>query len=97
MCVCVVRFVKCRGIQFAAPVVREKPQQFGHAVLWGSKQLSLAYSAQYAQYNGQNRAILSTTYRLRFKLNWLLDRPPARCQAIRKIWWNTVDIMLNGF
>ncbi|XP_063899384.1 cytoplasmic FMR1-interacting protein-like isoform X1 [Helicoverpa armigera] len=46
------RFVKCRGIQFAAGVSREKPQQYGHALLWGSKQLSLAYSAQYAQYVG---------------------------------------------
>ncbi|KAJ0184305.1 hypothetical protein K1T71_000728 [Dendrolimus kikuchii] len=46
------RFVKCRGIQFAAGVQRERPQQYGHALLWGSKQLSLAYSAQYAQYNG---------------------------------------------
>ncbi|XP_038220393.1 cytoplasmic FMR1-interacting protein isoform X1 [Zerene cesonia] len=46
------RFVKCRGIQFAPGVQREKPQQYGHAMLWGSKQLSLAYSAQYAQYNG---------------------------------------------
>ncbi|XP_045489000.1 cytoplasmic FMR1-interacting protein [Pieris rapae] len=46
------RFVKCRGIQFAPAAQREKPQQFGHAMLWGSKQLSLAYSAQYAQYNG---------------------------------------------
>ncbi|KAJ2941818.1 hypothetical protein O0L34_g10626 [Tuta absoluta] len=46
------RFVKCRGIQFAAGVQREKGPQCGHALLWGSKQLSLAYSAQYAQYNG---------------------------------------------
>ncbi|KAL0858499.1 hypothetical protein ABMA27_012364 [Loxostege sticticalis] len=46
------RFVKCRGIQFAAGVQRERPQQAGHALLWGSKQLTLAYSAQYAQYNG---------------------------------------------
>ncbi|KAJ0169329.1 hypothetical protein K1T71_015213 [Dendrolimus kikuchii] len=47
-----LRFVKCRGIQFAAGVQRERPQQYGHSLLWGSKQLSLAYSAQYAQYNG---------------------------------------------
>lgn len=46
------RFVKCRGLQFAAPVQRERPPQCGHALLWGSKQLSLAYSAQYAQYAG---------------------------------------------
>ncbi|KAG6463828.1 hypothetical protein O3G_MSEX014088, partial [Manduca sexta] len=48
----VAKFVKCKGIQFGANVQRERPQQYGHALLWGSKQLSLAYSAQYAQYNG---------------------------------------------
>ncbi|CAG9120097.1 unnamed protein product [Plutella xylostella] len=46
------RFVKCRGLQFSGPVQREKPQQHGHALTWGSKQLSLAYGAQYAQFNG---------------------------------------------
>lgn len=46
--------MKCRGIQFAAGVQRERPQQYGHALTWGSKQLSLAYSAQYAQYNGEH-------------------------------------------
>ncbi|KPJ05339.1 Cytoplasmic FMR1-interacting protein [Papilio xuthus] len=46
------RFVKCRGIQFAAGVQRERPQQYGHALLWGSKQLGFPYAAQYAQYAG---------------------------------------------
>lgn len=46
------RFVKSRGIQFAAPVQRDKPPQVAHAHLWGSKQLSLAYTTQYAQYSG---------------------------------------------
>ncbi|KAM3956068.1 cytoplasmic FMR1-interacting protein Sra-1 [Aphomia sociella] len=46
------RFVRCRGIQFAAGVSRERAQQAGHALLWGSKQLALAYSTQYAQYAG---------------------------------------------
>lgn len=46
------RFVKSRGLQFGQPPQRERPAQYGHALLWGSKQLTLAYSAQYAQYAG---------------------------------------------
>lgn len=46
------RFVKCRGLQFVQPVHRDKPPQMSHAYLWGSKQLNLAYSTQYAQYTG---------------------------------------------
>ncbi|KAK7874487.1 hypothetical protein R5R35_001571 [Gryllus longicercus] len=46
------RFVRCRGIQFAQPVHRDKPPQMGHHYLWGSKQLNLAYSTIYGQYSG---------------------------------------------
>lgn len=52
MTILVDRFVRGRGIQFVAPVQRERPPQAAHAHLWGSKQLSLAYTTQYAQYSG---------------------------------------------
>lgn len=50
------RFVRGRGIHFVAPVQRERPAQAAHAHLWGSKQLSLAYTTQYAQYSGKLNA-----------------------------------------
>ncbi|CAH0392641.1 unnamed protein product [Bemisia tabaci] len=37
-------FVKCHE--------RDKPPQMGHAYLWGSKQLNLAYTTIYSQYTG---------------------------------------------
>lgn len=46
------RFVKFRGISFTQPVHRDKPPQMGHQYLWGSKQLNLAYSTIFGQYNG---------------------------------------------
>ncbi|CAH0763037.1 unnamed protein product, partial [Bemisia tabaci] len=46
------RFVKCCGITFTNPVHRDKPPQMGHAYLWGSNQLNLAYTTIYSQYTG---------------------------------------------
>ncbi|XP_059481300.1 cytoplasmic FMR1-interacting protein isoform X1 [Neocloeon triangulifer] len=46
------RFVKARGLSFAQPVHRDKPPQMGHNYLWGSKQLSLAYSTIYSRSGG---------------------------------------------
>ena len=46
------RFVRCQGIQFAQPVVREKPQVPGHVYLWGNKGLHAAANAIFGQYNG---------------------------------------------
>ncbi|XP_026473678.1 cytoplasmic FMR1-interacting protein-like [Ctenocephalides felis] len=46
------RFVRCRGIQFAQPIHRDKPPQMSYAYHWGSKHLSTAYNTQYGQYAG---------------------------------------------
>ncbi|XP_044741705.1 cytoplasmic FMR1-interacting protein [Chrysoperla carnea] len=46
------RFIKCRGIQFAPQVHRDKPPQMSHHYLWGTKPLNLAYTTQYNQYTG---------------------------------------------
>ncbi|KAI5635911.1 cytoplasmic fragile-X interacting family domain-containing protein [Phthorimaea operculella] len=43
---------RCCGAPSNSVWPTPRSPQCGHALLWGSKQLSLAYSAQYAQYNG---------------------------------------------
>lgn len=56
------RFTKYKGhIAFAAPIHRDRPPQMSHHYLWGTKQLNLAYTTQYAQYSGKyNTAFIYT-------------------------------------
>lgn len=50
----IYRFTKYKGqIAFAPPVHRDKPPQMSHHYLWGTKQLNIAYTTQYAQYSGE--------------------------------------------
>lgn len=47
-----IRFVKCRELQFIQPVHRHKPPQMSHLYLWDTEQLNLAYNTQYGKHMG---------------------------------------------